>query len=55
MKLEEELRLIQSEKTAALTDLSSTQELCLKLDSNKEMMMRQVANKNKEMEQVCRV
>ncbi|XP_055492534.1 testis-specific gene 10 protein isoform X3 [Leucoraja erinacea] len=52
MKLEEELRLIQSEKTAALTDLSSTQELCLKLDSNKEMMMRQVANKNKEMEQI---
>ncbi|XP_051882316.1 testis-specific gene 10 protein isoform X2 [Pristis pectinata] len=52
MKLEEELRQVQTEKTTALTDLTSTQELCLKLDSNKEMMMRQVANKNKEMEQV---
>ncbi|XP_078402245.1 testis-specific gene 10 protein-like [Cetorhinus maximus] len=52
MKLEDELRQVQSEKSTALTDLTSTQELCLKLDSNKEMMMRQVANKNKEMEQV---
>ncbi|XP_069747950.1 testis-specific gene 10 protein isoform X2 [Narcine bancroftii] len=52
MKLEEGLRQVQTEKTTALTDLTSTQELCLKLDANKEMMMRQVANKNKEMEQV---
>ncbi|XP_072433140.1 testis-specific gene 10 protein-like, partial [Chiloscyllium punctatum] len=52
MKLEDELRQVQNEKSTALTDLTSTQELCLKLDSNKEMMMRQVANKNKEMEQV---
>ncbi|XP_078077590.1 testis-specific gene 10 protein [Mustelus asterias] len=52
MKLEDELRQVQTEKSTALTDLTSTQELCLKLDSNKEMMMRQVANKNKEMEQV---
>ncbi|XP_067841935.1 testis-specific gene 10 protein isoform X2 [Heptranchias perlo] len=52
MKLEDELRQVQTEKTTALTDLTSTQELCLKLDSNKEMMMRQVANKNKEMEQI---
>ncbi|XP_043548156.1 testis-specific gene 10 protein-like isoform X3 [Chiloscyllium plagiosum] len=52
MKLEDELRQVQNEKSTALTDLTSTQELCLKLDSNKEMIMRQVANKNKEMEQV---
>ncbi|XP_072333272.1 testis-specific gene 10 protein isoform X2 [Scyliorhinus torazame] len=52
MKLEDELRQVQNEKSTALTDLTSTQELCLKLDSNKEMMMRQVANRNKEMEQV---
>ncbi|XP_007889340.1 testis-specific gene 10 protein isoform X1 [Callorhinchus milii] len=52
VKVENELRQVQCEKSSVLTDLTTTQELCLKLDSNKEMMMRQVSTKNKEMEQV---
>ncbi|XP_041057688.1 centrosomal protein of 135 kDa [Carcharodon carcharias] len=49
-KLEEELRQTQAEKCHVLGDLASVRELCAQLDSNKELLLRQLASKNMEHE-----
>ncbi|XP_041114876.1 testis-specific gene 10 protein-like isoform X2 [Polyodon spathula] len=52
MRLEDELRQTQSQKASVFSDLESTRELCIKLDTSKEMANRQLSSKNLEMEQV---
>ncbi|RXM98550.1 Centrosomal protein of 135 kDa [Acipenser ruthenus] len=52
MRLEDELRQTQSQKASVFSDLESTRELCIKLDTSKEMTSRQLSSKNLEMEQV---
>ncbi|XP_074085489.1 centrosomal protein of 135 kDa isoform X2 [Macrotis lagotis] len=49
-RLEEKLRCEHDEKASILTDLSSLRELCIKLDSGKEFIARQLASKNLEYE-----
>ncbi|XP_068961371.1 centrosomal protein of 135 kDa isoform X1 [Petaurus breviceps papuanus] len=49
-RLEEKLRCEHDEKASILTDLSSLRELCIKLDSGKEFIARQLASKNMEYE-----
>ncbi|XP_007496489.1 centrosomal protein of 135 kDa isoform X2 [Monodelphis domestica] len=49
-RLEEKLRCEHDEKASILTDLSSLRELCIKLDSGKEFIARQLVSKNMEYE-----
>ncbi|XP_008831564.1 centrosomal protein of 135 kDa [Nannospalax galili] len=49
-QLEEELRHHEEEKTAVLNDLSSVRELCIKLDSGKDVMTQQMNSKSLELE-----
>ncbi|KAB1282537.1 Centrosomal protein of 135 kDa [Camelus dromedarius] len=51
--LEEELRHQEDEKAAVLNDLSSLRELCIKLDSGKDIMTQQLNSKNLEFERVA--
>uniref|UniRef100_A0A4W4GW01 Centrosomal protein of 135 kDa n=1 Tax=Electrophorus electricus TaxID=8005 RepID=A0A4W4GW01_ELEEL len=51
-RLEEELRSARAEKTSVLADLASVRELCVKLDSSKEMTTRQLTAKSMELERV---
>uniref|UniRef100_A0A4W2DDR1 Centrosomal protein 135 n=1 Tax=Bos indicus x Bos taurus TaxID=30522 RepID=A0A4W2DDR1_BOBOX len=51
-RLEEELRHQEDEKAAVLNDLSSLRELCIKLDSGKDIMTQQLNSKNLEFERV---
>ncbi|KAJ1215190.1 hypothetical protein NDU88_002799 [Pleurodeles waltl] len=51
-KLEEELKYEQSQKSSILSDLSSVRELSVKLDSNRELLSRQLTSKNIEYERV---
>ncbi|KAM4047054.1 testis-specific gene 10 protein isoform 2-T2 [Anomaloglossus baeobatrachus] len=44
-RMEEELQQVRAEKSSALSDLASTRELCVKLDSGKEMINRQLSAK----------
>uniref|UniRef100_A0A8C5LR02 Testis specific 10 n=1 Tax=Leptobrachium leishanense TaxID=445787 RepID=A0A8C5LR02_9ANUR len=52
LRMEEELHHINAEKASALTDLASTRELCVKLDSSKELLNRQLCAKSQDMEQI---
>ncbi|XP_012496550.1 PREDICTED: centrosomal protein of 135 kDa [Propithecus coquereli] len=52
-RLEEELRHQEDEKAAVLNDLSSLRELCLKLDSGKDIMTQQLNSKSLEFERVA--
>ncbi|XP_023566895.1 centrosomal protein of 135 kDa isoform X2 [Octodon degus] len=49
-RLEEELRRQEEEKATVLSDLSSLRELCIKLDSGKDVMTQQLNSKNLELE-----
>lgn len=51
-RLEEELHKAQEEKTALLSDLASIRELCVKLDSGKELTARQLTAKSMDVERV---
>uniref|UniRef100_A0A673TAT6 Centrosomal protein 135 n=1 Tax=Suricata suricatta TaxID=37032 RepID=A0A673TAT6_SURSU len=51
-RLEEELRHQEDAKVAALNDMSSLRELCIKLDSGKDIMTQQLNSKNLEFEKV---
>ncbi|XP_048067980.1 centrosomal protein of 135 kDa isoform X3 [Ursus arctos] len=51
-RLEEELRHQEDAKAAVLNDLSSLRELCIKLDSGKDIMTQQLNSKNLELERV---
>uniref|UniRef100_A0A8C7B732 Centrosomal protein 135 n=1 Tax=Neovison vison TaxID=452646 RepID=A0A8C7B732_NEOVI len=51
-RLEEELRRQEDAKAAVLNDLSSLRELCIKLDSGKDIMTQQLNSKSLELERV---
>uniref|UniRef100_I3J481 Centrosomal protein 135 n=1 Tax=Oreochromis niloticus TaxID=8128 RepID=I3J481_ORENI len=51
-RLEEELHKAQEEKAALLADLASVRELCVKLDSSKELTARQVTSRSMDLERV---
>lgn len=51
-RLEEELHKAQEEKAAVLSDLASVRELCVKLDSGKELTARQLTSKSMDLERV---
>lgn len=51
--MEEELRQVKAEKASALSDLATTRELCVKLDSGKEFINRQLHAKTQDVEKVC--
>lgn len=51
-RLEEELRHQEDEKATVFNDLSSLRELCIKLDSGKDIMTQQLNAKNLEYERV---
>nr|XP_012613710.1 centrosomal protein of 135 kDa [Microcebus murinus]XP_012613711.1 centrosomal protein of 135 kDa [Microcebus murinus]XP_012613712.1 centrosomal protein of 135 kDa [Microcebus murinus]XP_012613713.1 centrosomal protein of 135 kDa [Microcebus murinus]XP_012613714.1 centrosomal protein of 135 kDa [Microcebus murinus]XP_012613715.1 centrosomal protein of 135 kDa [Microcebus murinus] len=52
-RLEEELRHLEDEKASVLNDLSSLRELCIKLDSGKDIMTQQLNSKHLEFERVA--
>ncbi|KAG7488859.1 hypothetical protein MATL_G00038960 [Megalops atlanticus] len=51
-QLEEEVQLARAERASALADLTSLRELCVKLDSSKEVTSRQLTSKRMELERV---
>lgn len=51
-RLEEELLSAQEEKAALLSDLASIRELCVKLDSGKELTARQLTSRSMDLERV---
>ncbi|XP_035997365.1 centrosomal protein of 135 kDa [Fundulus heteroclitus] len=51
-RLDEELRKAQEEKAALLSDLASVRELCVKLDSGKDLTARQLTSKSMDLERV---
>uniref|UniRef100_A0A674IUN6 Centrosomal protein 135 n=1 Tax=Terrapene triunguis TaxID=2587831 RepID=A0A674IUN6_9SAUR len=51
-RLEEDLKYEQEEKSSVLADLASMRELCMKLESSKELFSRQLTSKNMDYERV---
>ncbi|XP_027001922.2 centrosomal protein of 135 kDa isoform X1 [Tachysurus fulvidraco] len=51
-RLEDELQAARVEKASVLADLASVRELCVKLDSSKELTTRQLAAKSMELERM---
>ncbi|KAG1964387.1 testis-specific protein [Pimephales promelas] len=51
-RLEEEVQAARAEKDSVLADLASVRELCVKLDSSKELTIRQLTAKSMELERV---
>lgn len=51
-RLEEELQTTRAEKASVLADLASVRELCVKLDSSKELISRQLTAKSMDLERV---
>ncbi len=53
-RLEDEVQAARAEKASVLADLASVRELCVKLDSNKELTVRQLTAKRMKLERVRR-
>ncbi len=53
-RLEDEVQAARAEKASVLADLASVRELCVKLDSNKELTVRQLTARSMELERVRR-
>ncbi|XP_030057256.1 testis-specific gene 10 protein isoform X2 [Microcaecilia unicolor] len=53
-KMEEEIRQMKTEKMSLLDDLASTRELCIKLDSSKEVITQQLSTITQDRERVQR-
>uniref|UniRef100_UPI003AAA4C84 centrosomal protein of 135 kDa n=1 Tax=Centroberyx gerrardi TaxID=166262 RepID=UPI003AAA4C84 len=51
-RLEEELHTAQGDKAALVSDLASVRELCVKLDSGKELTARQLTSRSMDLERV---
>lgn len=51
-RLEEDLHKAQEEKAALLSDLASLRELCVKLDSGKELIARNLTSMSMDLERV---
>ncbi|NWX46664.1 CP135 protein, partial [Steatornis caripensis] len=51
-KLEEDIKREKQDKSSALADLASVRELCVKLESNKELLSRQLTSKSIDYERV---
>ncbi|NWQ74150.1 CP135 protein, partial [Columbina picui] len=51
-KLEEDIKREKLEKSSVLADLASVRELCVKLESNKELLSRQLTSKSMDYEKV---
>ncbi|XP_028301260.1 centrosomal protein of 135 kDa-like [Gouania willdenowi] len=51
-RLEENLQQAQEEKASLLSDLASVRELCVKLDSGKELITRQLTSKSMDLERL---
>lgn len=51
-KLEEDVKRENQEKCSVLADLASVRELCVKLESNKELLARQLTSKSMDYEKV---
>ncbi|KFV69044.1 Centrosomal protein of 135 kDa, partial [Dryobates pubescens] len=51
-KLEEDIKRENQDKSSVLADLASVRELCVKLESNKELIARQLTSKSMEYERV---
>uniref|UniRef100_A0A8C3S2P6 Centrosomal protein 135 n=1 Tax=Chelydra serpentina TaxID=8475 RepID=A0A8C3S2P6_CHESE len=51
-RLEEDLKYEQEEKSSLLADLASVRELCMKLESSKELFSRQLTSRNLDYERV---
>ncbi|CAH6887902.1 centrosomal protein of 135 kDa [Phodopus roborovskii] len=49
-RLEEELRCLENEKATVLSDMSSLRELCIKLDTGKDLMTQQLNSKSLDLE-----
>lgn len=51
-RLEEELQKAQEEKASLLSDLASVRDLCVKLDTGKELTAHQLTSKSMDLERV---
>lgn len=51
-RLEEELQVARGERATLVADLAAVRELCVKLDSSKELTTRQLTAKSMELERV---
>lgn len=51
-RLEEDIKREKLDKSSVLADLASVRELCVKLESNKELLSRQLTSKSMDYEKV---
>lgn len=51
-KFEEDIKREKLDKSSVLADLASVRELCVKLESNKELLSRQLTSKSMDYEKV---